>query len=205
MVAPVRQLRYSPELEKWLTLPYPLHQAKKEAEYASADSADRSASSQNLAGWTALRRHGSGWDPEGARPYTRRPLRALVGKSRGLTESSQLLLELACSIRSYLWSPFPSVRVIAAKVTSVEFPARRAKKCACRHFGGQVRGFPISIHEAQEPISPGMLRGPDHQVDNGSRLCEILSSLSPMEIVDGCLPCAPLQDRAMLALHTVET
>jgi hypothetical protein len=36
LVAAVHQLRYSPELEKWLTLPYPLHQAKKAAEYASA-------------------------------------------------------------------------------------------------------------------------------------------------------------------------
>lgn len=33
----VHQLRYAPELEKWLTLPYPLHLAKKAAEYASPD------------------------------------------------------------------------------------------------------------------------------------------------------------------------
>lgn len=31
----VHQLRYAPELERWLTLPYPLHLAKKAGEYAS--------------------------------------------------------------------------------------------------------------------------------------------------------------------------
>ncbi|TDD84859.1 pPIWI_RE module domain-containing protein [Actinomadura rubrisoli] len=33
----VHQLRYAPELDTWLTLPYPLHQARKAAEYATPD------------------------------------------------------------------------------------------------------------------------------------------------------------------------